>query len=1749
MATADETLRATLSETEYRALSTLAGTTTELSGRAIANLLAVSPTTANGALRTLAEAGFASSRTSGRSTLWRIAVSNPAISDWLKESNHPDDGSTSGSSPYSTGGGGVRLEHSYAACLIASFLADEALPELGDSATLEAVRLQASDLSDADDIVLEGRDANGEICRTSIAVRRSPALTSSDDASVPLIRDFLAIVINRWADVAAGRWRLVLAVSTNANAVTQLSELAELARSLPSGEELQRRLAQPGRTNAGVRERFKHFTALVKRARDSDSETGPANVDELAWRVLSALHVRSLRLERTDRVDRTAAVNALQRALTNGTPAAADALFSRIEELVGGWAPQAAVLTQAMLRRALSNYPLARSTRHAAAWSALDRLSQRLRDSVRPALQSSARSLELERSDERLRLVREIKAVSISHALVVTGDPDVGKSALSLRAIETLRAEGAAVGSMSLRDLPGTVSELDSQLGGYSIRDVLETGEVRPLRLLLIDGAESVLEGKGDVFREVATGALRAGIAVVAVTRSDGARQVTDDLTRARELAGLDGVVRQFSVSPLTPDEQTALTDAFSDLARLGTDERSRWLLSRPGLIDALLRTDAPLDPNNLLCEADVFSVVWQKLIRRNEVHKPDAASPDDREQTALAVARRTLTLSAEAVGGTAAAELRSVGVLRTPNNWALTVGDEFATDLFRDFGLCRLFITQGWAPLVTAGAPRWSIRSVRLGCQAALLGSRRLEAWAALSAAFGQIADEHGGRWSEVPYEALLTIGNAEAALRDLWPALAAEQNAGLATLLRLAELRYVNGTIGDPFALAPIVRVVFCERPALDEGRRVAHGTIYDALQRVVLAWLRGVALHQTELNPLRQEVRDVLLSSAAPWHDEFTIEALATLGEDTDERVETRLRALASEHPSHLHSAVESFSTSISLARTKPELLIELAEAYYIEHVDPDDEWSGGGRLDDGIRDFQHGIGIGFGAPGAAWYYGPFFRLLCATPVDATAFINRMLDHAARFRVDRHTRSGRSSSDSNDLEGVSVTVPGIGERRYVGDSHVWSWYRGSSVGPYSCMSALLALERFADQLLENARVPAGRIVELLLRDCHNVAVPGMLVGFLTRHPEEANDLLDPFFASPEVWHFETSRVVGEHFSVRDPDADKLTGSDRRRQTPHQTVGAMVVNARLRSDEKRLATLEEVGARLLGNAKMSRKGAADDAEYVAMIEGWAAEFKFANYSASESPDGVLIEFERPAEIERVLAPGNRDLQRVNVLYGLQNRYGPFNEDPSKWDIEQLVADLDVARKLAEDDEVPRGFSRPADALVSVAAAAVRAHAMGLAAFSPLRLRWAVEAVMWAATNPQVDEMDFSGSMFLMGADRVAAVAAPLLLLSPFDHLMLDRVQVEQCLTALATSLFDEVRAVFANGCELVWAAPCEIDHQTGGCLRHEAAWRAATTGLIDCRMGPWDERTQRRAPDPLPRSMPYSDSLPAIPDGDLLVNRLRMPVMCMVDARHVSCIHDDLVALWLPLWDAHLRGLVIWWGNGFDHHAQITHEPIARRMIQIALENDRETVRSHIDALSADANSLHLLFDGFATVFTYDSNLRQQLRDFWPWALGVALDSIGDAAGLRAERHWFDYAVAALLPTPTPRSSDSDVAGTLGRARLNWLDPAELSGLTDRWLRLARREPKAVDAIIKYARGAAIDWQTSVGFSWIETVIDGRFDLMANRLLYVEEWFAGLRDRGVIVGDVEDHYHRIVDGLAAAGDRAAVSLQQLDE
>ncbi|MEU6182914.1 ATP-binding protein [Streptomyces coeruleorubidus] len=1643
---------------------------------------------------------------------------------------------TDASSPYATGGGGVWLEHRYAATLVAALLTEDPISELGDDVVPHSVRLQASYISPIDDVVVEGRTRDGQVRRVSIGVRRNPDLTTSDEKSVPLVRSFLRVVTEHWDEVGAGRWRVVLAVGVSSTAVQQTDALARIARSVSSADGFRTAVERPGVAKTAVLARLKHLDALVVAASKDDAALSHVDAGELTWRWLMALRVRHLRLEGVDESDRTTAVSALRRIVADEATTTADDVFARLAERSGAWASSAAALDQALVRRELSGFPLGRPPSYRPAWSVLDGMARRLREGTPPDLQAGDVRLELDRSEERARLADTMNRTGrAGSGLVVTGEPDVGKSALTIRTAKQLTEHGAAVTCLSLRDLPESVAQVEHLLGGRPLADVFAAGETREVRLLVIDGAEAVLEGRRELFREVATAAFRAGLGVVAVTRNDGSARVCEVMQAGASQADRPETVAQHHVPRLTLAERRRLVETFQTLIRFSADTQAEWLVGRPGLVDVLLRAGTVTETSTLLSEADVFGAVWNGLVRNDEEYLPGGVSPDDREHAVLAVACRALKLpdSAPTSAG-ALPRLRSDAVLRAPANPAFAAGDEFATDLMRDFALCRLFLTAGWEPLRKAKAPRWTIRAVRLACQVKLLAGDPAAAWRELCHEFQQFGGQEGQRWKEVPMEALLTLGDAQSAIESVWDDLTADDHRGLKTLLRLADLRYVTSTIADPFTLAPVVALTYCTDRDLGQNNRYSQG-MGKTIRHLVLAWLRGMARDTQHPDTLRQQVRDYVLAMHPEHYDDFAVEALATLGPDTDEASEQWLRETAAQAPGQLAAAVESFG-AIPMARTHPRLLLDLTEAYYI-HQPRRSRWGGGGLHDDGIR--RHSRQTGFGPPFAAWHFGPFYWLLHSLTADTLDMINRMLDHAATFRV-------RAPQDEPAAppQGISLDIPGIGPRYFVGDRHVWGWYRGSTVGPHPCMSALMAVERCADSLIA-AGIPYEKVVHLLLRGCNNLAMAGLVVGLLVRRLHDAGNLLDVWLTSPAVWSLETSRTSAEgRFHVRGAEPDDVVGAHRRTTTPREAAAELTQQAMITGDQQRLDALTGIADRLVANAR-AELGEDPDGQ-LTRVQGWASLLRPENHPAYRTADNkIVLQYTPPAEVAEGFTSLAAQVAAGSEALRLQHTYGDAEIQPEHWPTDSLLADLELARQITAD---PPSFGtlHPQDAPAAVAAAAVISHARGLTVVPDDDLRWAADILLDTPTTAPVDSGDDeTWVVYPMAASASAARALPFLLLAPFDHLGIAQDRIERTATALA-AWPDGIRTLFAAGCTPVWEAPCAEADETTPCRRHKPLWAAVQAALGHCRLGPW--QYGNRLPQFLPP--PYTDTLPTVPPTDLLVNRLAMPIACTAAACHTACLTEHATALFPALMDAHRDGTDHWMTEGYAGYNSPERELVVRALITLAADGTEGPLTAHLRSFAANANALQQLLNDAATLSTYDPELRALLPAVWPLIMTTTLDALDAGADLgRGSERWADYAIAALLPTPQPRTADPRFDETLTRANSDWLAPDALGEAAERWLDLARGEPMAADALARFARTVPSTWQCATGLAWLEHMIDGRYDAFANHCWYVTRWLTELRETALPDTATLSRWRRIVDGLAASGDRKAVDLQRIDE
>ena len=254
-----------------------------------------------------------------------------------------------GSHPFSSGGGGVVLEHRYGAVLLSHLLTGDVISELGRDTEPIRVKFQAADDSAVDDFLVVGRNE----VQVSISARRSPKLIASDEESVSLIQPFLKVILENWADISRRRWRLCLATSSPCPAAQQLRELHLIAGSTLSEAAFRDAVDFPKRTNRAVRDRLQQIDGIVVKAAADLAANVPA--PELTWRLLTALQVRELRLDGGDEADRAAAVNRLRPITREQSNVSAEALFSKLVDLVDDYAPTRSDINERTLRIALGD--------------------------------------------------------------------------------------------------------------------------------------------------------------------------------------------------------------------------------------------------------------------------------------------------------------------------------------------------------------------------------------------------------------------------------------------------------------------------------------------------------------------------------------------------------------------------------------------------------------------------------------------------------------------------------------------------------------------------------------------------------------------------------------------------------------------------------------------------------------------------------------------------------------------------------------------------------------------------------------------------------------------------------------------------------------------------------------------------------------------------------------------------------------------------------------------------------------------------------------------------------------------------------------------------------------------------------------------------------------------------------------------------------------------------------------------------
>ncbi len=931
-------------------------------------------------------------------------------------------------------------------------------------------------------------------------------------------------------------------------------------------------------------------------------------------------------------------------------------------------------------------------------------------------------------------------------------------------------------------------------------------------------------------------------------------------------------------------------------------------------------------------------------------------------------------------------------------------------------------------------------------------------------------------------------------------------------------------------------------------------------------------------------------------------YVLESLALLGPDLDARARSTLRQAAGTMPGLLARCVEHIDAVSSLADTDVDLLVELAEAYYLQqpHADP---WGGSPLLPgDVIRSHRGGAG----PPWAAWYFGPFWRVLCTNLTAGISLINRLVAHAARHRVRPDGMPLTTNIPDEDLPGVTVDLPGVGPQHYVGDEHVWAWYRGTSVGPWPCTSALRALERAADQFLQ-AGVPLRQVMQALLADAVSLAEVGLVVGVLSRHIDSVGDELDAFLASPDIWQLEYFRVMSEGGVRSAQDSDDQREAALRRWTFREVAGFLVVRALAAGDRHRVQALHQVGRTLVeaaeddqaaypddhGPAAAAASGSADDtvghttspatanadghpegrrgevaasaADALASVRMWASLLDADTWHRVEVGGGAVgWRHIPPADVTAALGDRQAELDRAGEAWRLLGAYRmqlvpPLHDQAPPVPAEAvLAADLTVARDLAAAPP-PGGPTEPDQAPAAVAAAAVRAHAAGVGV-DPDDLAWAVGYVIAGALQPHIGQFAYQGTMYSAGADRSAATAVPLLLLPAFADLIPD------------TQPFDGIEAGAPTGAD----RPPTSGHG-GETESHKTAHAdVVADALVALTTSLFDEVRRFTA-----QALPLVWQAPCGPHGagdtrcrheiawtaveagarDVGIGawngatRPRVPLagplitaLTSTEAGnlYLTRLTGPLIAACaaarsrccVAVPAAALRDALL------DAYARTSLHWAAHRF-EHRDESRRTVIAALLDDTAVDPTAgpttAIALGGGAGRLLTHIQRCAAHPRALGELLGDCAVLATYDPARRRTVRTLWPAVMDTVLATFDPAAATDDGS--------YWTDTAVASIIIQRWLPWAAGDPEGVDALVGLLRTAAPIEQARLGLPWVTVLIGDRPGLIANRTWQLCDWFANLRDANVLDQSTRPQYQALVDALAAAGDRRAARLQRDDE
>lgn len=370
----------------------------------------------------------------------------------------------------------------------------------------------------------------------------------------------------------------------------------------------------------------------------------------------------------------------------------------------------------------------------------------------------------------------------------------------------------------------------------------------------------------------------------------------------------------------------------------------------------------------------------------------------------------------------------------------------------------------------------------------------------------------------------------------------------------------------------------------------------------------------------------------------------------------------------------------------------------------------------------------------------------RRLAKDPARGIDFILRLVNFATDRWNEAEELRARMTSGQSSVGTIRLSVDGEA-KEYSGDSRVLDWDRAIAFGPDSVKAALMALEKWLYDEIEEENFDPN-VLTSILRKATSVAVLGVLLDVGLKAPGLFLGPLEPLVQSPDLYHLSRTRtqsqlaqtaMIAWWRSANRQEAHEWHNQKHRRYDMVRVIGYIFAQRDLKwpaLEEARRGWMKELEANGVDP----------------FLEILVAHFDPANWSPLETPDGKHgYQFNPPEAIARRSEETNRELEQRMRFIALPSRCRRILDEGIALSETELLELLSSASDATADaiPDYPMNTELPSNCRCGAAAVAILRFRDWLAKNDSWRSKcweWIVEEACRIQTNDPLRREDRTG-------------------------------------------------------------------------------------------------------------------------------------------------------------------------------------------------------------------------------------------------------------------------------------------------------------------------------------------------------------------------------------------------------------------